>query len=259
LELKKDGEGWNDLGTYAEESRKVSVAGKINSDAKYFFQATACDNNNNCAVSQTSTNVDTTAPPPPENYGKSKTGAGAYRLTWHNPDSDDLNWVYIYRSDKADFTADEGTKVGNVPAGKNTNGEFNDSGLDSQKEYYYALRNVDKAGNGSSLVGDIIVITTQTSPTSQVVTGQEAISGQVLTPQVVTLPAGGGEILGEQEATEAAETPQPETVTLPQPEATAGEVKGLSQALSGLPKWLLIAGGAGLLLLGTWFFTRKRE
>lgn len=267
LEYKKEGGGWQDLGTYTDHSRKVSVDNsKINEDKKYYFKATACDNGGYCASDETFTNIDTTAPPKPENYSKEKTGPQSYKIKWHNADSDDLYKVYIYRSDKKDYDANDSTKVSEVSVTKNTDSEWVDAVVpDSTKDYYYAIRSVDKAGNASELVGDtymttITTTTTEEAPVGEAVTGEEVIVGQ---EPVVGAEAPGegvgagveGKILGEEEvATEEAEMEAEEL----KPE---GEVLGESFA-EKLKKllWLWIAiGGVGVVIFGYWFFGIKRK
>jgi len=207
LEYQKEGEGWNNIGTYSDAAKKVSVNGKIGSDAKYHFKATACDHENNCAFSQTSTNIDTSAPPKPESYSKEKIGVQSYKIKWHNPNSDDLDKVYIYRSDKRDFDANDSTEVAQVSVSKNTDSDWTDAVVpDPSKEYYYVIRSVDKAGNGSDLVGDLYTSSSGVVQGEQV-SGQEAVSGQepFLSGGKSAVSTGGGQILGEETETASQE------------------------------------------------------
>lgn len=260
LEFKKDGGSWQDLGTFSEVANKVSLSGKITDDGKYFFKATACDHYGNCAVSETSTTVDSGQPSPPQDFHQEKTGGNTYKITWHNPDADDLAWVYIYRSDESEFTADDGTKIASVAVTKNTNSEYIDTVPDSSKTYYYALRAVDSAGNASDLVGGSVIIA-QAAPAGTVVTGEGAVAGQV--PTAVSgegagggAPgAGAGTILGveEPEATEAA-SPSPLPQVSPMPSA-------LGETLAKLAwyHWLALAATGSFLIFLIRFFMIKNS
>lgn len=248
LEYKKEGGSWQDLGTYAESSQKVKLDGtQINEDKKYYFKATACDNENNCASDETYTNIDTSAPPKPENYSKEKIGVQSYKIKWHNPDSDDLDKVYIYRSDKREFDANDSTKVAEQSVSKNTDSEWTDSVVpDSGKEYYYVLCSVDKAGNASGLVGDTYTTyaTTEEVAPGVPVSDQEVIIGQELVVQKV------GEVLEEKDEAEA--TTEAQILGGEADEAVSEEIKRASWI------WLLVVVVLGLAGVGYWFFKKER-
>ena len=251
LEYHKQGEGWQDLGTYSESSRKVNLnSSQINEDKKYYFRATACDNENNCAPDETYTNIDTSSPPKPENYSKEKIGVQSYKIRWHNPDSDDLNKVYIYRSDKREFDANDSTKVAEQSVSKNTDSEWTDPVVpDSSKEYYYALRSVDKAGNASGLAGDTYTtyVTTEEAapgvPVGEEVGGQEVIIGQEPVVQKV------GEVLEEKDEAEA--TTEGQILGGETDEAGPGEAKKMPW------KWLLAVAALGLIGISYWLFKKE--
>ncbi len=251
LEYLKEGGLWQDLGTFTEHANKTSLDGsKINEDKKYYFKATACDNENNCSSSETSTTVDTSAPPKPENYSKQKVSTKTYKITWHNPDSDDLDKVYVYRADKRDFNADEGTKIASVGVSKNSDSEYTDWAVpDENKEYFYAIRSVDKAGNGSDLVGDSITTSSEaTTPTGETVNGQ-TIEGQQ--PVVQTGPSDSqGEVLSEKDPEDKEEEGESSQET--------GEVSNEEEILGETTKkklpWLLIIGGLGIIGIFYWLF-----
>jgi hypothetical protein len=210
LQVQKDGASWQNIGVYTEASRKVAIdSSKINSDGKYFFQATACDNNNNCATDATSTTIDTVAPPKPEGYSKEKTGTQTYKIKWHNPNADDLDKVYVYRSENQNFDLNSGTQISQVSVTKNTDSEYMDWVVpDSSKTYYYALRSVDKATNASDPVGDTYTTVVIVSPAPGTVTteGAVGVSGLAQPGVVATVPQVGGQVLGQeiQEATPSA-------------------------------------------------------
>ncbi|MFC1711891.1 SdrD B-like domain-containing protein [Patescibacteria group bacterium] len=260
LEYKKEGDSWKSLGTFSDAAKKVQLTtSHINDDAKYYFKATACDNDSNCSVDETSTTIDTHAPPKPESYSKQKIGVQSYKIKWHNPNSDDLDKVYIYRDDNKDWKANDSTKVGEVSVTKNTDSDWTDAVVpDSTKDYYYAIRNVDKAGNASDLVGDTYSTTTTTegTPQGQQVTGQEAVPGQTL-QTLPTQPQ--GQILGEkteeemeaEEATKDAELKELEKL-LVEEEAT--------QEAEGKRNNLLTIGVVGVLVLaGLGYFLKDRK
>jgi len=261
LEYKKDGGGWENLGSYSDHSKKVKLdSSKIDSQTKYYFKATACDNNDNCQSDQTSTTVDWTAPPKPENYSKEKIGSQSYKVKWHNPDSDDLDKVYIYRSDKKDFAADDSTEVARIDVSKNSDNSWTDSVVpQADKDYYYALRSVDKAGNASDLVGDtyntyLVSETVSQAPAGEEVTGQETMAGQQLTTQQLP-PAGAGEttegqVLGQEkeEATQPAQKAEAEVL---------GEEKK-EPAFTEFPWGILVIGCLGLIFI-IWRYWKKEE
>ena len=77
-----------------------------------------------------------------------------FKLHWKNAHDDDFSRVFIYRSDSADFTADNSTKVGEVGGAKSQEMDWTNTVPDKNKTYYFALRSVDHGGNVSGIVSD---------------------------------------------------------------------------------------------------------
>jgi hypothetical protein len=268
VSYKKEGEGWKSLGTFSDSSKKVKVTGShVNTDAKYYFKAEACDHEGNCSSDETYTNIDTSAPPKPESFSKSKAGSQSYKIKWHNPDSDDLNKVYIYRSDSQEFTADDASKVAEVGVSKNTDSEWTDAVVpDSSKTYYYVIRNVDKAGNASDIVGDIKFTTVYKTeePEGEAVSGDEALQGQepFLSAETDSSGGGSGSILGEEteEATDEAKiaTDSGELEKNGQEQETAANKDALADSIKRNSWWIWSLGG--IALIGSlWYLLKKRK
>lgn len=152
----------------------------------------------------------------------------------------------VYRSKEQNFTADSGTLVVEVGGAKDTLITWEDTGLEIGKDYYYALRSVDRAGNVSALVGDGGTATyVEVTPTSA--------PGMAGTRETVSLPkeeVKEGEILGG-----ATEAPTPtETPTTP------SVLGGVTETVSKFgAKAIFAILGAVLVLgaLGYSFFRRK--
>jgi len=146
-------------------------------------------------------------PDTPTDYRKDKSSSCQYKINFHTAnDSGRTVKVEIYRSENLSFTADSGTRVGEVGIGSNADGSFTDSIPDCNKTYYYAIRAFDNAGNGSGVIGD--------SQTTIITASPSPVSGAI--------PVGGtgGNILGEQASPTPTSSGQP---TEEQP----GEVKGI--------------------------------
>ena len=137
---------------FSGASGQVSVGSdQVNDQTKYFFKV---EINGGSATDETSLIYDSGGPGSVQNYWKEKVAPGLYRLHWKNPSDSDSERVFIYRSDQTSFEADGSHKVGEVGGTPNLEMTWDNSTPDSNKDYYYALRVVDKAGNASGLVTD---------------------------------------------------------------------------------------------------------
>ena len=266
----KEGDSWQNIGTYTENARIVTInSGKIEQEAKYYFRATACDNDSNCAESDTSTTIDRSGPPQPENFSKEKTGVQSYRIKWHNADSNDLYQVYIYRADHRDFTADNGSKVAQVDVSKNTDSQWDDAVVpDSSKDYYYVIRSIDRAGNVSNIVGDIYNVEVVSSGAEgQPLSGSENISGQ---EAQYVLPGGGGpagsggQILGEETLEGSPSTESSQSALLGGGEESPEDIETKASASSAklsstAGKFIFALGAVVLLAAGWWYFRSKKD
>ena len=134
-----------------------------------------------------------------------------------------------------------------VSISKNSQSEWLDNSTpDKNKEYFYALRSVDKAGNASDPIGD----TRTTTVKGETLTGPETISGQELIKQKVIPGETKGQILGEKD-----------------PEISKEEALGSEQKTEEgpktaqnqePPKWLFLIA-AGLVIFAYWQLSKKKN
>jgi hypothetical protein len=172
-------------------SDQVGVdAGQIGeSDKKYCFKVEMVAGGS--ASDETCTTFDQSAPGEPGSYSKEKVNPNYYIIRWHTPNNDDFSRVFVYRGEEPGFSADGSHKIAEVGGAKDTDAKWEDNGLDGTKEYYYALRSIDFAGNSSALVGDrgtvagtSTVSTQTTQPSSNViVVPEESPEGEVLSEE----------------------------------------------------------------------------
>ena len=242
--VRKDGDSsWRTLGsalTGASGYVQVSGGDIYNGDGKYFFKVVI---NGGTAEDETSTIVDRQAPDAVRDYRKEKLGDGHYKLYWRNPDNEDFDKVIIYRSDSTNFTADSSTEVATIWGSRDAE-MTSENAAAPGKEYYFAIRAIDKAGNASSVVSD---------PETQVSAGSVlgASVSATSTPEVVKIlpkEKATGEVLGEEKTEEA--TPSPTQA----PEEEKGGVLGQAVKFAkdrtkltvGIIAVLLFAGYLGL-------------
>jgi len=158
--VRKDTDStWRDFGgTINGASGQVQVTGSqiYDGDGLYRFKV---DINGGLVGVETNTRIDRSGPSGVSNYKKEKVAADFYRISWTTPHDPDFSRVFIYRSDKPEFDANGGTKVYELGGPPETNESWDNVGLDPNKNYYYAIRALDKAGNASSLVADNVVTT----------------------------------------------------------------------------------------------------
>jgi len=185
-----DSGGYNAFGSVlsgASGQIQVNSAQVGESDKKYCFKAELISglfSNETCTI------YDQTPPGQPQNYSKERVSPSLYRIHWKNPGDDDFSRVFIYRGDTEGFSADGSHKIGELGGAKDEEKNWDDNGLDPNKEYYYALRSVDKAGNVSGLVGDAGVVYEET-----VITTSPSLAGTVVSlpkeeePEGRVLPA----------------------------------------------------------------------
>ncbi|MCL5095216.1 MAG: hypothetical protein M1575_00550 [Patescibacteria group bacterium] len=220
----------------------------VNEQGKYYFKVAATGGGES-ASSETSTTVDWNNPKTPTNYRKDRAGANAFKIFWKNPDSSDFYKVFIYRSDKRDFTADNGTKIGERGGVPNEDINYLDNSIPWSGETYYALRAIDKAGNASDLVGDggsITYVEVSPSPGTQ--------SAGETQPLPVAGGVAGGEVLGQGTEGSPAAGAEPQAGTQPSSGTNTGATNGI---LGGGSKLIWVLGGLGLLALAFYFFSRR--
>lgn len=171
----------------------------LDNEGKYYFSAKAYyDNGDICQSAEVSTTIDTVGPSPLVSFGFArKDGSStAYEICFKAPSDSDVTKVRIYRSDKEEFTADSGSEIHSEDILPNEGKCWVNDGLESGKNYYYAARVFDKAGNASDPS-----YFTKTKTETIYVTPTPGVGGEVLGKEVKyveTKEGEGGEVLGEE-------------------------------------------------------------
>jgi len=265
LYVQKEGDSWRKT----KDNDKTEVSGYFqiedadiyDGEGKYNFYAqgkTASLTENSSTVSVV---IDRSNPDKVTDYKKERVGETAYRLSWTNPDNDDFYRVYIYRSQDNSFTANSSTKVGESGGSAKDKMTFEDSGLEKNTTYYYALRVIDRAGNASGLVTDAPgeVIASEVAG----VTTEEGIGGIEDADESEIILLTEEERLAQEEAAitiEEGQEVEEEGTLLDEGQITEkeGEVMGEkdNQALTR-KLWLIVPLGL-LVLAGAFFFFRKK-
>ena len=120
------------------------TSGQVNDQVKYYFKVVI---NGGTASDETSVFFDISGPSPVQNYWKERIAPETYRLHWKNPGDSDFSRTFIYRSESSDFDANNSTKIGELGGAPDDEMTYDVIGLDSTKDYFFALRAVDTAGN----------------------------------------------------------------------------------------------------------------
>ena len=211
--FNKDGGSFSAFGgiqTGASGQVSVTSSQMGESGKKYCFKAEIVGTGGS---DQTCTTFDNSAPDSPGGFSKERLGPSTYKIKWHTPNNDDFAQVYIYRSDNPDFSADDSHFVHAQGGEKDKDMDWTDNGVDLNKDYYYVIRALDKAGNSSGLVGDTYTIYASASPSP--------VAGGTTGGQAVILPKeeSEGEVLGETSEPEAS----PAVVSTEEPKGVLGE------------------------------------
>ncbi len=120
------------------------------------------------------TNFNNSTPETPQYVGKDKISACVNRIKFKTAnDSGKTVKVEIYRADKTTFDVNSGSRIGTVTVGSDTYKEYDDTLVNCDTVFYYAIRAFDIYGNGSGVVGDSSTTFNVTNPTT--VTQQGAI------------------------------------------------------------------------------------
>lgn len=167
-----------------------SVVGQ--SGANYQFRASAKAAGDPEVYSQTvGTSYSNQGPGTPFNYNKEQAGC-TYKIRFRTAnDGGKTKKVEIYRSENTSFTADNGTKVGEVLAGSNQSKLFENT-PECGKRFYYVIRAFDDFGNGSGLTGDSeVTVTTTTTNTTTTSTTQTTTGGGAQTGGAIPVQGGG--------------------------------------------------------------------
>ncbi len=242
---RKEGDVWRVVGgPLSGETSWVETSGtEIGSEGKYYFKIVA-SSEGETIEDETSTMVDWTAPGGPGEYSKERINSNTYRLKWRTPNNDDFSRVLVYRSKEQNFNADSGTLVVEVGGAKDTLVTWENTGLEIGKDYFYALRSVDKAGNASGLAGDGGTISyVEVSPTPA--------PGVAGAGEMVALPKEEeGEILGG-----ATEAPTPTEAP-----AAPSVLGGVTEAASRFGTGAILAGLGAIMILAVLVYSfRKRS
>lgn len=180
----------------------------LNTKGTYAFKATATADSE--TVEETVTVVyNNEGPGDPTGYLKERVNTCDYKIKFHSADDGGKTVkVEVYRSENKTFTADSGSRVDTISLGSNTDGQSITTSPNCSKEYYFAIRAFDSAGNGSNIVGDSeTVVTTTTTTTTTTSTTPGAIlletpsAGSVLGEEIAKNEATNeGKVLGEETA-----------------------------------------------------------
>ena len=127
-------------------------------------------------------------------YSREQLSSCDYKIKFKTADDGRTSKVKIYRSTETSFTADSGTEVGTVSIGPNLEGSFTNSVPDCGKNYYFAIRAFDDAGNGSGIAGDSVVTVVTKTTTTVSPSPTTALAGAI---PVSISQVGAGEIFGE--------------------------------------------------------------
>jgi hypothetical protein len=173
----------------------------------YNFYATATADADSATSATSTVEYVTGGPDTPTNYSKDHPSSCQYKISFHTANDSKTVKVEVYRSEYTSFGVNDGSRVGTVTIGPNTDGSYTDSVPDCNKTYYYVIRAYDAVGNGSGVIGDSAVTTTTTTKTVSTTTsttgGSTSTSSQTSEGAIpvanVTLPAEGGaeSVLGE--------------------------------------------------------------
>lgn len=223
----------------------------MNSLGTYQFYTTAQVNSDNATSPTVTVSYKNEAPGTPYNFSKERVGTCEYKIKFKTAaDNGRTHKVEIYMSSFTSFSADSGTKVGEVGIGSDQEGSFTTSAPDCNKTFYFAIRAFDDAENGSGVVGDsstTVIIKESTTIITQ--TSEQAGVGAI--PPVADQA---GEILGEAAKTEGGVLG--EATPGAQPQTTPTQQPGLGGGLGELftsRNFLLIA------VVGVYFYRRFRQ
>lgn len=217
-------------------------------EGTYQFYVTATAGSDTATSQTVSVDRNTSGPGTPTDYSKSLSSSCEYKIHFKTADdSGQTVKVELYRSDSSSgFTADSGTRVDTIGVGSNEAKDVFNTKPDCGKEYFYALRAFDSAGNGSGLVGDSII---SGGTTTTLVASPSTIVGAI----ALTTPT--GTILGE---TAPSAEPSPETEgQVLSPDMLPESLKETGEVLGEGNNWPLWAGGLLALVLASWYAYKK--
>ncbi len=227
----------SDIVTSAGGNTSACNANLDEGNGTYSFYVTA-QGSTPATSSTVSTNFNNQAPGTPSYTGKDKITACVNRIKFKtNNDAGKTVKVEIYRADKTTFDANSGSRIGTVTIGSDTQGSYDDTLINCDTVFYYAIRAFDVYGNGSGVVGDSNVTTTTVNPTTTQVQGAIPAGG-----------TGGGQVLGEGTKTAEKEVLGTESATK---EETAEKDKSTigQNPVASAVNWVLTHKKISLLVL----------
>ena len=228
----------------------------LDGQGKYFFSAQAFyDNGESCTAPENSTSIDTTGPAPLASFGFSRKDGSStkYEICFKAPGDSDVFKVKIYRSDTEEFTADSDSEVHSEDISPNGQNCWINDNLDSGKDYYYAGRVIDKAGNASDPS-----YYNKTKTETIVINPTPGAGGQVAGQEAQNVVTNEGSILGEE--TKATLTPSSEKEKKPTETPKGKVLPAVDQVLpkSKSGQIILIINGI-LIIAAIIYFLLKRN
>lgn len=214
----------------------------LGDNGTYQFYVTATAGEDTATSETISVVYDTNGPGDPRDYSKTRTNSCEYTIHFKTADDAGMTVkVEVYRSENTSFSADDGSRVLTVNAGSNETHDATNTVPDCSKNYYYAIRSFDAAGNGSGIVGDSEVTITNATTTTTTTTQQTA--GAIPVNQ-------GGSVLGDEATIGAmgATGTSGETLGETSPSAEVADMGKKDDAKNSMARNLMLGGG--ILLLG---------
>lgn len=124
------------------------ISGKTTGTYKYYVSA-VYEDDTSVSSNEVTVQVDLGKPSAVENYSKN-----GNVLKFRTANDGRTVKVEIFRANKATFTANASTFIGEMPCASNTECAYTDSTAVANQKYYYAIRAVDSFGSVSPFVSD---------------------------------------------------------------------------------------------------------
>jgi len=250
LFIQKDGGSWRQVVDHDKTTPsgyfQIGGTDLYNGEGKYHFYAHAVVEGEEYNSGTVSTVLDMTAPGQITDFRKERLNANDYKLFWKCPGDSDVARTYIYRSTETSFVADSGSRVQEINCSANESKETIVVG-EANKDYYFALRALDWAGNAGEIVtdapGEVIA--------GAVLGASSSASKPVLSEKVEILPKEEptGELTGE----------PTEGILGGGISSEAGEVQGTATEKKTLWPWIFGGVSLSLLLALGYLYSRRRK
>ena len=225
-----------------------SVSSFMSDSGTYQFYATSTGSSGTATSSTISVDYNTSGPGSPTNYSKDRISSCVYKIKFKTADDGGKTVkVKLFRTDSAENSASE---VSSLLIGSNTEGQFDNTIPDCSKEYFYALRAYDSAGNASGTIGDSLVTSTTTTTSTTTATAATAASvggGEA----VEAIPVGATTEEGAQPTIEGEVTPAEEVLGEENPEAQKAQRAQRDRNIA------IALGVAALVILGSLYLYKR--